>query len=144
LHVLFSAVKAAVASPRRAMHAKLVRAHQSFQSALVFVEWGLIPDTRTLVRTTPIQSVRIIVLAEARLHDGGKRRRGETTSPVAKPDLTLCEIVGHHRITILLGTRAIEHRARHNATGRPKCGPQGRSTRSASCRTGALLQRRGP
>lgn len=46
-----------------AMHANFVRAHQSFQSALVLAERGLIPDTRTLVRSGVESAIALHALA---------------------------------------------------------------------------------
>src|SRR3984893_4793691 len=49
------------------MHGHFVRAHQSFQSALVLAERGLIPDTRTLVRSGVESAIALHALA----HDAG-------------------------------------------------------------------------
>ena len=46
-----------------AMHANFVRAHQSFQGALVLAERGLIPDTRTLVRSGVESAIALHALA---------------------------------------------------------------------------------
>jgi len=46
-----------------AMHANFVRAHQSFQSALLLAERGLVPDTRTLVRSGVESAIALHALA---------------------------------------------------------------------------------
>jgi hypothetical protein len=58
-------VKKALADKRQfAMHAHFVRVHQSFQSALVLAERGLVPDARTVLRSGVESAIAINALAK--------------------------------------------------------------------------------
>jgi hypothetical protein len=64
------------------MHANFLRAHQSFQSALLLAERGLIPDTRTLVRSGVESANRRGGRAGSEL---GGRRDSRRASPQLHP-----------------------------------------------------------